>query len=204
MDVLPDDFGLWLSAARGGSREALGKAFESCRRYLLAVAQRELDVSLRAKGGASDLVQETFLVAQRVFSHFQGDSEVELRAWLRRLLHDRAAKFGRRYHWTQKRGRVTETALPAAGLSDDSGGGLRAPLPTPSVQVMAHEQAQRLRQALERLAEDYRVVITLRYVEQCSFEEIGRRMQRTPNAARLLWLRAIQHVKDELGGSDEP
>jgi RNA polymerase sigma-70 factor (ECF subfamily) len=69
---------------------------------------------------------------------------------------------------------------------------------------MAHEQAQRLRQALELLPDDYRRVITLRYVEQCPFEEIGRLMQRTPNAARLLWLRAIEHVKHHLGGRDEP
>jgi RNA polymerase sigma-70 factor (ECF subfamily) len=192
----PQEFGLWLSAARDGSRDALGKAFEACRRYLLAVAQDELDASLRAKGGASDLVQETFLEAQRAFGHFQGTSEGELRAWLRRLLHHRAAKFGRRYRTTQKRQLAHETALPRAG-------GGAAELPSPSTQLMAHEQAQQLRQALERLPDDYRRVITLRYVEQCSFEEIGRLMQRTPNAARLLWLRAIERVKLELRGADE-
>src|SRR5262249_45736682 len=38
---------------------------EAYRGYLLVLAQRELDPDLRAKGGASDLVQETFLEAQR-------------------------------------------------------------------------------------------------------------------------------------------
>ena len=52
-----------LVAARRGSREALGNALEACRRYLLAIASRELDPDLRGKGGASDLVQETFLEA---------------------------------------------------------------------------------------------------------------------------------------------
>ncbi len=69
---------------------------------------------------------------------------------------------------------------------------------------MAREQAQHLRQALERLPDDYRQVITLRYVEQCSFVEIGRLMQGTPNAARLLWLRAIECVKNNLRDADEP
>jgi hypothetical protein len=41
-------------------------------------------------------------------------------------------------------------------------------------------------------------------VEACSFEEIGRQLQRTANAARLLWLRAIERVKHELRDSDEP
>jgi RNA polymerase sigma-70 factor (ECF subfamily) len=151
---------------------------------------------LQAKGGASDLVQETFLEAQRAFDRFQGTSEVELRAWLRRLLHHRAAKFGRRYRTTQKRRLARETALNAGGLG--AGGQT-----SPSAQLMAHEQAQRLRQALERLPDDYRRAITLRYVEQCSFEEIGRLMQRTPNAARLLWLRAIERIKHELRVADE-
>src|SRR5262249_34591429 len=142
--------------------------------------------------------------AQLAFAHFQGNSEVELRTWLRRLLHHRAAKFGRRYRTTQKRRLARETPLSAANLPAGWEGGLRAERPTPSMQLIALEQAQRLRQALERLTDDHRWVITLRYVEQCSFEEIGRRMQRTANAARLLWLRAIERVKHELRDADEP
>jgi RNA polymerase sigma-70 factor (ECF subfamily) len=203
MSAPSQDFGRWLSAARDGSRDALGQAFEACRRYLLAVAQDELDASLQAKGGASDLVQETFLEAQRAFGHFQGTSGVELRAWLRRLLHHRATKFSRRYRATQKRHLAHETALAAAGVPAGAACGGHAAPPSPSALLMAHEQAQLLRQALERLPADYRRVITLRYVEQCSFDEIGRLMQRTPNAARLLWLRAIERVKFELRGTDE-
>jgi RNA polymerase sigma-70 factor (ECF subfamily) len=198
MTVLPEDFGRWLSAARAGSRDALGSAFEACRRYLLQVANQLLNEDLRAKGGASDLVQETFLEAQGAFDRFRGDSESQLRAWLRQLLHHRASKFRRRYQTTQKRKLGRETALTAS-------------LPTssqdrrsPSGELMASEQAQRLLQALERLPDDYRRVITLRYVEQHSFEEIGRLMERTPNAARLLWLRAIEQVKHHLRPRDEP
>src|SRR5262249_13094013 len=57
----------WLALARGGSPEALGQLLELCRRYLLQVANAELETLLQAKAGASDLVQETFLEAQRVF-----------------------------------------------------------------------------------------------------------------------------------------
>jgi RNA polymerase sigma-70 factor (ECF subfamily) len=204
MSTQPQDFPLLLSAARDGSREALGKALEACRRYLLAIARQELSASLQAKGGASDLVQETFLEAQRAFDRFHGTSEVELRTWLSRLLHHRAVKFGRRYRATQKRRVARETALSEVELPGDRDGGLRAQQPSPSTQLMALEQAQRLRQALERLPDDYRRVITLRYVEQYTFEQIGRLMQRTPNAARLLWLRAIERIKHELRGTDEP
>ena len=198
MSLRPEDFWGDLSAARGGSREALGRTLESCRRYLLTVARDELNPDLQAKGGASDLVQDTFLDAQASFGGFRGNSEGELRTWLRRLLHHRAAKFGRRYRGTQKRrvDREGRALAPASVFQVGAG-------PTPSTAVMADEEAGRLQQALERLPDDYRRVVTFRYVEQFSFEEIGRRMDRTPNAARLLWLRAIERVRQELGRRHE-
>lgn len=200
MGAPSQDFSRWLSAARRGSRDALGHAFETCRHYLLYIAHCQMNADLQAKGGASDLVQETFLEAQCAFDRFHGNSEGELRAWLRQLLQHRAAKFRRHFRATQKRRLARETTLTAASRpvrpADDR--------LSPSAQLMANEQAQRLLQILELLPDDYRRVITLRYVEQFSFEEIGCRMQRTPNAARLLWLRAIEHVKHHLRGVDEP
>src|SRR5258708_34556565 len=93
----------WLSTARAGSHEALGRALDSCRNYLLRVAERHLDPKLRAKGGASDLVQETFLEAQRDFGGFHGNSEQELLAWLSRVLLNNLGNLYRRYGETDKR-----------------------------------------------------------------------------------------------------
>jgi RNA polymerase sigma-70 factor (ECF subfamily) len=197
MDEAPQDLGAWLSAARSGSLDALGQALEGCRRYLLQIAQQQLNPDLQVKGGASDLVQETFLEAHRVFPRFQGNSPVELRAWLRQLLLHRAAKLGRRYRTTQKRRLSRETALEDGAPSPSAG-------VTPSGMAIAHELEQSLQLALDHLPEDYRRVISLRYQEGRSFEEIGRLMQRTPNAVRLLWLRAIERVKLELGPPHEP
>src|SRR5260370_27853733 len=107
--------GDWLTSARAGSREALGQALDCCRNYLLKVAQRELDPDLRAKGGASDLVQETFLEAQRDFAQFQGSSEVELRAWLSRLLVNNVCNFSRRLREPPQRPLPRGAAPPPAG-----------------------------------------------------------------------------------------
>ena len=63
---------------------------------------------------------------------------------------------------------------------------------------MAHERAQTLQRALERLPEDYRRVITLRHYEQHSFDEIGKQMERSPEAARKLWARAVELLKELL------
>src|SRR5205085_1973725 len=85
------------------------------RTYLLAVARQSLGPALQAKGGASDLVQDTYLEAQRLFPRFGGASNAELRAWLRCLLLHKAAKLGRRYHSTRKRQLSREVPLGRGG-----------------------------------------------------------------------------------------
>jgi RNA polymerase sigma-70 factor (ECF subfamily) len=190
--------GQLLSAARAGSREALGQVLEGCRNYLLLIAERELDTDLRAKGGASDLVQQTFLEAHKDFDHFAGNTSDELRAWLRRMLLNNVANFTRHYRDAAKRCVGREQALAGPDSAADPAAQLAADTPTPSVQMMASEQAQALQRALERLPEDYRRIVVLRYQEQLSFPEIGRLMDRTENAARLLWLRAVERLEEEM------
>lgn len=192
----PADSPSWLAAARTGCRDALGRALEGWRHYLLRIAHEELPANLQAKGSASDLVQEAFLEASHAFAQFRGVSEREFRAWLRQLLRRRIAKLGRRYCRTQKRRLVLEQSATSGSQIEKNA--VPANVATPSAQVMEDEQAQALRGVLERLPEDYQRVIRLRYEEERSFEEIGVVMSRTANAARLLWLRAIERVKHEL------
>src|SRR6516165_4530900 len=120
------DAAQWMAAAQAGSREALGHVLETFRGYLLLVANRQLDPELRAKGGASDLVQDTFLEAQRDFGQFHGASVDELRAWLRRLLLNNVANFTRHYRQRAKREVVREVPLEAGGSSHERGDGLAA------------------------------------------------------------------------------
>jgi RNA polymerase sigma-70 factor (ECF subfamily) len=197
----PKNAGDYLSAARAGSRDALGLALEACRHYLLQIAHADLSPDLRAKAGASDLVQETFLEAQRDFACFHGGSEEELLAWLRRLLLNNVANFTRRYRDTAKRVVGREVQLELGSASDLRGGGIAANTPSPSGQAMAEEKALAIQQALERLPDDYRLVITLRNQERCSFEEIGARLNRSTDAARRLWSRAIERLQHELEAS---
>src|SRR5262249_55874289 len=145
-----------LDAARTGSRDAMGRVLETYRAYLLLVADRELDPKLQAKGGASDLVQETFMEAQRDFGRFHGTTDGELRAWLRQLLLHNVANFARRYRGTGKRQVDREVGLAGDGPLPDPAAVLPAGTPTPSAWAMAGEQDAELHRALELLPEDYR------------------------------------------------
>ncbi len=187
----------YLDAARAGSRDALGHALDHCRHYLLAIARQAVGPALRPKGGASDLVQETFLEAHRLFDRFDGASPAQLRAWLRALLLHRAAKLGRRYGGTAKRLVSRERPLGWDGPTGRPSQ-IAAPAPTPSVALMSAEQAERLRVAIDRLPPDYRQVMTLRYFDGLAFDEVGRRMGRSADAARMLWARAVERLKNDL------
>jgi RNA polymerase sigma-70 factor, ECF subfamily len=192
------DVGQLLAAARTGSSEALGEALQAYRAYLMLIAQQELDPELRAKGGASDLVQETFIDAQRLLGRFEGTTEGAWAAWLRELLLNNLADFVRHYRATGKRRVGREVGQQAGDSSTDRGGALAADTPSPSVTAMAAEQVAALERALDRLPEDYREVLTLRYRGDLSFEDIGQRLGRSGNAARKLWLRALRKLEQEL------
>jgi RNA polymerase sigma-70 factor (ECF subfamily) len=191
------DIALWLAQAQAGCLEALGQALEVYRLYLLGIARRELDPALQAKGGASDLVQETFLEAQRDFAQFRGASAAELQAWLRRLLLNNLANFKRTFRGTDKRDVGREVPLERA-TPGSAEAALTTPMPAPSGAAVANEQAEVVQAALARLPEKYRQVLVWRYQEGRSFEEIGQRLQRTANAARKLFARALERFEQEL------
>jgi len=188
--------------ARGGSTEALGQMMEAFRQYLLLVANQELPSGLHAKIGASDLVQQTFLEAQRGFGQFAGTSGEELRAWLRRILLNNVANVRRHYHNTDKRDVGREVSL------DDTAPEQPHPSPQaaadpPSARARAEEEADLLRRALGRLPEAARQAIEWRNYERCSFAEIGRRLGRSAEAARKLWARAIEQLRQLLTESQD-
>jgi RNA polymerase sigma-70 factor (ECF subfamily) len=191
-----------LLEARGGSNAALGQLLEAFRQYLLLVANQELPDGLHAKVGASDLVQETFMDAQRAFGQFQGGSEEEFRGWLRRILLNNAANVRRHYLDADKRDVRREVTLDdTASVAPQ----ITPPAATdpPSAEARAQEDADQLRRALDQLPETARQVVRWRNYERCSFEEIGQRLGRSAEAARKVWARAIEQLRGLLTESTD-
>jgi RNA polymerase sigma-70 factor (ECF subfamily) len=190
------EFGRLLAKARAGSPDALGRILMECREYLLLTADRKLDPELRRKASASDLVQETFLEAQRDFVRFQGERTEELLAWLCQILHHNVANAARCYHGTEKRAVDRESnpvRLPE--VADDT--------PTPSRRAASREESTALESALSQLPENYRRVLHLRYQEKQSFAQIGVTLSCSAEAARKLWGRAVRSLQKTLEASHE-
>jgi RNA polymerase sigma-70 factor (ECF subfamily) len=182
--------------------DRLGKRLEACRQYLLMIANRELPIELRPKIGASDVVQETFLEAQRDIPQFLGSDEDELLAWLRRVLLNNIANIRRQYQQTEKRDVAREVSLEGR-----TGTGFNVPLPaqdlTPSKDAAHEEESELLERALSRLPEHLRQVILLRHRENQSFPEIAHLLGRSPAAVRKLWVRAVERLQQELNARKE-
>jgi RNA polymerase sigma-70 factor (ECF subfamily) len=196
----PDDL---IEAARAGSAEAMGRLLEACRAYLLLIANQDLDSDLQAKGGASDLIQDTFLEAQNGFAQFRGRTQQELLSWLRGILRHNLADFRRRYRVRALRRAAQEQPLAApenAALFQQ----LIADSAWPEQKAATAEEAEAVRQAMSRLPEDYRRVIALRHEQALPFAIVAQQMDRSPEAVRKLWFRAIERLRKELDAPHEP
>jgi RNA polymerase sigma-70 factor (ECF subfamily) len=186
--------------AHNGSSAALGQLLERCRRYLLLVANDSLDSDLRPKVGASDLVQDTFIEAHQDFSHFQGTTEAELLAWLTKVLTNRLCNSIRHYRGTLKRDIKREESIEAA--AELRPGDLSVELARPVQALIAHDEGERLQEAMGRLPKNMREVLILRTWERQTFAEIAVQLKGTPDSVRKLWGRAVRRLQAELW--DEP
>jgi len=186
-----------LALARGGDPDALGRLLERYRHYLGVLARVQIGRRLQRKVEEGDLVQETFLEAHRAFARFRGESEGELVSWLRQILAARMAMLVRHYFGTRRRNADLEREL-----ADDLDASSRlmtqafvASNTSPSLGAARREQAVLLADALARLSEDYRQVITLRHLEGRTFPEVAREMGRSVDAVEKLWARALVQLR---------
>jgi RNA polymerase sigma-70 factor (ECF subfamily) len=163
------------------------------------MARALISQPLQARLDASDVVQETFLKAYREFASFLGSSEPELVAWLRQILVRTVADQVKRH---RAKGRDYRREEPLEAVLDRSSAAIQerlaAPVSSPSGHAIHREQAVVLADALETLPADYREVFVLRILEHVPIEEIAARMNRSVNAVRKLWTRAMVALEKAL------
>jgi RNA polymerase sigma-70 factor (ECF subfamily) len=189
----PFDWAACIREARAGSPDALGRLLEACRPLLTALAERELDADLWAKESPSDLVQRTFFDAHRDFSRLLGDTEAEVRAWLYRVLLHNIGDARARYRETAKRQVGREESLDRGAA--DRNVGLADKAASPSSNASHREEEVLVEGALVQLPDDYRQVILLRHREHLSFADAARVMNRSEEAIKSLWARAIKKLQ---------
>ncbi len=176
-----------------------GLAVEKYRDYLMYLAQMQLGTRQDGKIECSDIVQKTLMEAHEKRNQFRGLTSGEMANWLRKMLafnvQDEFVKFGRKMRDRSKERSLDEefdrssARLGALLVSDQS---------TPSQAAGRHENAVRVARALEKLPESQRQAVVLRHCQDCSLEEISRRMNKTPAAAAGLLKRGLRGLRAQL------
>jgi RNA polymerase sigma-70 factor (ECF subfamily) len=75
--------------------------------------------------------------------------------------------------------------------------------PSPSSHINRQERTIVLANHLVELPDDYRKVLMWRHCEGLPFKDIARRMERSEGAVRMLWLRAIERIRERLAEKGE-
>lgn len=172
-----------LRRARDGSGDALGALFEACGGRLLALIRQRLGPGLRRDLESRDILQATFLRAFEHLEQFEGSGSDRLIAWLAAIacneIRDRA-----QYHGRQRRDAAARVSLHTSVAIAET-------LTSEVSRLQMKEDLRRLEAALAELGPDHREVVVLRQLEELSFREIGERLDRSEDAARMLYARAL-------------
>lgn len=154
--------------------DALPQILESLRPDILRTAL-QIDPS-----DAEDAVQQALETALLKFNQFQGQTDAELRGWLRTIVRNACLMRLRRRRET-------------SGIS--SFGPLVTPEETPSAAVRRDEERAQLIDLLTQLGESEREAVLLRYFENWSIKLIAAQMQRTEMAVAGLLKRGLAKLR---------
>jgi RNA polymerase sigma-70 factor (ECF subfamily) len=171
--------------------------------YLRMLARMQLRRAYQSKVDQSDLVQQSLMQAVQAIDQFRGQSEEELRGWLRQILARNIYHLDRDMHRDKRdvrRERSIEDRLAQSSLRLE--GWLASSSPTPSRNVADGERVIRLSQAIERLPEGQRDAVRLHYLEGLKLSECASRMDKTTGAVAGLLHRGMKALKGNLEAED--
>ena len=192
------EFDELVAMARQGHDGALNTLFAQCRDYLLLVANQDLDERLQRQYAPSDLVQATLARANERFDQFQGNCHQELLGWFRAILKNEIRGTVRKELFTEKRAAGDVARNGASSWLTGSAMHPVDPQQTPATHAEVGEEAARLRVAMLNLSALHRQVLMLRNWQRQSFVDIAAHMQRSENAVKKLWARALVALEQEL------
>lgn len=148
---------------------------------------------LRGQLESMDLVQETLVRALGGLDGFTYKSEGDFVRWLAKIAENELRGNLRKLR-AEKRDVRREVRFDNY-RSTAGGSFVRPPEPirntTPSVVTSRREDLARLEQALDALRPEYREAIVLAKIEGLSYDQIGARLGKSADAARMLATRAM-------------
>ncbi|MEA2621154.1 MAG: hypothetical protein QOH61_64 [Chloroflexota bacterium] len=164
------------------------RRFEALYRKYVAQIYSYALYETRDHHAAEDLTEQVFLNALRALPRFREgglDEGSTFRVWLFRIARNALSNARR----TERRHPQAPLELAAQVAAADD----------PARSAVERDEVARAWRAIERLPQERRRALVLRFVEEMSAREIGAVLGRTEGAVRVLIHRALRSVAEDLG-----
>lgn len=189
--------------------EALGLLLEKHRARLLRMVELRMDPGLKARLGASDVLQDAFMEIAGRIDAYLADPKMPFFVWARFITSQRLLKLYRFHAGAKKRDVRREAKGDPAATSASLIGYLMASGVTPSVVMAEGEFRTRMADALDTMNPLDREVLVLRHFEELTNVEAAQVLGIETSAASKRYLRALTRFTQVLreaglGGSQAP
>jgi RNA polymerase sigma-70 factor (ECF subfamily) len=185
-DFMPASEQTLIRRAQNGDSDAFASLVDEHQRYVYNLALR----ILRDENEALDLAQETFVRAWTALPNFKGKSQ--FRTWLYRIVtnlcYNRLPNLRRSLH----------------DLGDDVMEDIPEPdFASPASEFESGETRRRLNEAIKSLDSHYQILITLRYQNELSYEEIAATLNLPLGTVKTGIFRAKEQLRKSLAQLEE-
>ncbi len=191
-----------LERARRGDSQALNMIFARYRDRLLRMVEMRLDMRLRARVDASDVIQDAYLEVVRRLDRYLQQPNMPLFLWLRFLVSERLMILHRHHLGTKMRDARRQISLYRKALPEVSTTALASCLlgkyTSPTDAAVRAERAIRLQEALNTIDPLDREVLALRHFEQLTRAETAQVLGIEEPAAAKRYVRALKRLRDIL------
>jgi RNA polymerase sigma-70 factor (ECF subfamily) len=183
---MPETEQILIQRAQKGNHDAFAVLVDEHQRYVYNLALRVV----KDENEALDLAQETFVRAWTALPNFKGQSQ--FRTWLYRIVTN-----------------LCYNRLPNLRRSlNDLGDDVMEDIPEPHSDTPAHayeviETKTHLYEAIDRLDANYKLLITLRYQDELSYEEIASTLNLPLGTVKTGIFRAKAQLRNALANLED-
>jgi RNA polymerase sigma factor (sigma-70 family) len=185
--------------AKAGDESSFAALVEDHREALERFVAARIPRTLARKIATEDVLQDALVTAFARLGDFECRGEGAFRAWLMRIVEFKLREAVRRFAGTARRGGLREISRGARRDTHQ----FAADQSSPSEHAVGRELEVRVHDALERLLPDYRRLLTLVQVEHQSLAEAAILIERSYEATKKLYGRAVTALARELGSGGE-
>ena len=183
--------------------ETLKQALARNDSRLRALIKARLRARIQSQVSVDDIIQDVWIRSHRDLHSFRSDRPDSIDRWLT-VLAQNSLLDAIKSEMRLKRGGGQQFAnCPERGLSfADFFGKVLFPGRTPSGEAAILEASDAVRAGLEGLPDARRQVLTMRYIEGKSCEEIAELTERTPSAVNALLYHGLRQLQGVMGPAD--